>query len=227
MRRFMHRRLSPSMAVALLALFVALSGAGYAAVSSVPGPDGVIHSCYRKSTGSLRVVSPKTRCSKNERALAFNQKGPRGLPGSPGKQGTDGIQGVQGIQGPAGPLTTTLPSGQTLRGWFNFDTVATEAKQIQGADISFDFSLPSAPAVQIVPVGGAKTAQCAGSLSAPSAAPGYLCLYELSMFNVDSIAPCNTAAHCPGADPFGVEIFAQSGGVGRFYVDGTWAVTAP
>ena len=98
----MHRRPPSSMVVALVALFVALGGAGYAAVRSIPGPDGKIHSCYQKTNGNLRVVPAGKRCLKRERALAFNQRGPEGKPGAQGSQGTQGPQGLQGATGAAG-----------------------------------------------------------------------------------------------------------------------------
>jgi hypothetical protein len=149
------------------------------------------------------------------------------LHGARGKNGTNGATGVTGVTGQAGPLTTSLPAGQTLRGWFNLDTVAAAASQINGGSISFGFNLASAPTVQLVPVGGPTTAQCGGSVAAPSAAPGYLCLYESSLTNVASLAVCNSVGTCgPSADSFGGELFANSTAAGRFFADGAWAVTA-
>ena len=149
------------------------------------------------------------------------------LHGARGKNGTNGVTGVTGVTGQAGPLTTSLPAGQTLRGWFNLDTVAAGANQLNGGSISFGFNLASAPTVQIVPVGGPTTAQCGGSVAAPSAAPGYLCLYESSLQNVTSLAVCNSAGTCgPSANSFGGELFVDSTAAGRFFADGAWAVTA-
>ncbi|HET7047473.1 MAG TPA: hypothetical protein VFI54_04310 [Solirubrobacteraceae bacterium] len=236
MGRFFHRRPSASLIVAFAALFVSLAGVGYAATGGIPGSNGVIHSCYQKSHGALRVVPAGRRCRRSEKALAFNQRGPRGFQGArglqgargpQGKQGKQGVQGKQGAQGPAGPLTTTLPHGQTLRGWFNFDTVATGANQIEGGSISFAFQTASAPTVQIIPVGGPKTAACGGSVAHPSAAAGFMCVYESTQSNVASVDICSSAgcAATPGADPFGAEVSVHSAGAGRFSLDGTWAVT--
>jgi hypothetical protein len=233
------------MIVAFAALFVALGGVGYAASGLISGPSGVIHSCYQKTKGNLRIVKAGKPCLKSERALAFNQQGPQGkqglqglqgttgqqgphgTTGQQGLQGTTGQQGQQGATGPAGPLTTALPSGQTLRGSFNLDTVAAGASQINGSAIAFGFSLASAPAAQIIPVGGSTTAQCAGSVAAPSAAAGYLCLYESTKSNLSSLEVCNSGNVCPAANAFGAELFAIATATGRFYVDGTWAVKAP
>lgn len=66
-------------------LAVGAAGGGLA-VASIPSSNGVIHSCYSKSTGSLRVVS-STRCPRGQASLAWNQRGPRGLKGNTGAQG--------------------------------------------------------------------------------------------------------------------------------------------
>lgn len=61
--------------IAALGVLAAV-GVGYAAI---PSGDGVIHSCYNASShpsGQLRVIDQEAgaKCSKNEKALAFNQK---------------------------------------------------------------------------------------------------------------------------------------------------------
>ena len=239
MRRFFHRRPSPALMVAFAALFVSLAGVGYAATGGIPGSNGVIHSCYQKSHGALRVVPAGRRCRRSEKALAFNQRGrrgprgfqgARGLQGAQGKQGRPGVQGRQGLRGavgPAGPLTTTLPHGQTLRGWLNIDTVAAGANQIEGGSISFALQTANAPTVQIIPTGGPTTAACAGSVAHPSAAAGFMCVYESPLSNVASVDICSSAGctATPSADPFGAEVSVHSAGAGRFSLAGTWAVT--
>jgi hypothetical protein len=76
------RGLSPSMAVALLALVIAIGGV---AVASIPGPDGAIQGCYDNSTGALRVIDPGAgrSCAVDETALTWNQQGPQGPKGDP------------------------------------------------------------------------------------------------------------------------------------------------
>lgn len=88
-------RLTYANLMATIALFVALGGGAYAAISSIPGGDGVIHSCYQSKGGGLRVVAAKKKCSRGEHALSWNQVG------RPGRQGNQGIQGVQGVPGPS------------------------------------------------------------------------------------------------------------------------------
>ena len=51
-----------------------LAGTGFA-VAAIPGSDGVIHGCYQKKRGTLRVVKQGKRCKGSEKALAWNQQG--------------------------------------------------------------------------------------------------------------------------------------------------------
>jgi hypothetical protein len=100
----------------------ALLGGGTLAWSavapSIPGPDGVIHSCYNAGgnpSGSLRVIDPATGalCSKNEKSLDFNQTGPQGPQGIQGPQGDQGIQGIPGVDGAQGDPGPVGPTGAT------------------------------------------------------------------------------------------------------------------
>ncbi|MEY2513005.1 MAG: hypothetical protein QOJ89_363 [bacterium] len=108
----MHRRLprrgSITVGAGLAALVVA--GVAYAAI---PGSDGVIHGCYNSGTspsGQLRVIDAAAggKCAKNEKALDFNQQGPKGDKGDPCLSSDPACRGDQGATGPTGP---TGPDG--------------------------------------------------------------------------------------------------------------------
>ena len=117
----MRPRLTYANVAATLALFVALGGGAYAAVSAIPGPDGVIHGCYKKRGGSLRLVPASRKCSRRELAIAFNQTGPRGprgrtvvgRRGATGLTGTTGPKGETGAQGGSGPAGPGMSSFST------------------------------------------------------------------------------------------------------------------
>lgn len=83
--------------IALLALFVALGGTSYAAVKSIVGRDGVIHGCYARKTGALRVVKPSARCHRGESKIAWNN------------DGRPGLRGIAGPEGPRGPAGAAAP----------------------------------------------------------------------------------------------------------------------
>src|ERR1035437_6180067 len=95
--------LSYANAMSSIAVFMVLGGGAYAAVSSIPGPGGVIQGCYQKNKGTLRVIKPGQKCAKSsEVALSWNQKGVPGAPGAAGAVGATGAAGAAGAAGGAG-----------------------------------------------------------------------------------------------------------------------------
>jgi hypothetical protein len=64
-------------------LAIALSGIAYA---TIPDSNGVIHGCYQKTTGSLRVIDTDVgqSCTPSEKTLSWNKEGPPGPSGPPG-----------------------------------------------------------------------------------------------------------------------------------------------
>jgi hypothetical protein len=79
-------------ALAIVGTLLAVGGIAYA---TIPDGGGVIHGCYQKNQGSLRIIDTGTSqtCSSSESPLNWSQTGP---------QGQQGPQGVQGPQGPSG-----------------------------------------------------------------------------------------------------------------------------
>jgi hypothetical protein len=92
--------------VAALIAIVAIAAAS-AAFAAIPGGGGVIHGCYDKQSGLVRVTDTATNkpkaCTTSESALDWNQQGPQGIQGVAGPQGATGAQGPAGPQGPDGP----------------------------------------------------------------------------------------------------------------------------
>lgn len=93
-RRTRLRAPSPSMAVAITALIVALGGTAYA---TIPAGDGTINGCYQKQDGQLRVVDTAADCRAREVPIAWSQRGPKGDPGPQGETGPAGPQGPPGV----------------------------------------------------------------------------------------------------------------------------------
>lgn len=83
--------------------------------ATIPDTKGVIHACYSKSGGSLRVFDDSvTNCNANETSLSWNvmgPAGPAGLQGPPGPTGPAGAQGTPGATGPAGMAGPSGPAG--------------------------------------------------------------------------------------------------------------------
>jgi hypothetical protein len=110
--------------LAVLAM-LAVTGIAYA---TIPDDNGVIHGCYAKSGGALRVIDAGvTNCTKSETSLNWNVKGATGPVGPQGPQGAQGLQGPQGPagpQGPQGPQGAQGPSGLSHGYFASADNVA-------------------------------------------------------------------------------------------------------
>lgn len=90
---------------ALLALFFALAGGSFAAVSSITGSSGVIKGCVAKKGGALRVVK-SGKCKKGESAVSWNKAGENGAGGATGAAGATGATGAAGAAGADGSSAT-------------------------------------------------------------------------------------------------------------------------
>src|SRR5688572_25702571 len=112
--RSLKRRPSSVLVVAALGVLAGLAGV---AVAAIPDSSGVIHGCYARVTGNLRVVDSAQKCRKSERAIQWNQKGPSGPVGPPGPAGPPG-----GANESVGPLFLADGQRATLaqRGPFTF-----------------------------------------------------------------------------------------------------------
>jgi hypothetical protein len=95
-----------TIAASVVGLGAIAAGIAYA---TIPDASGVIHSCYKKDTGNMRVINTASRiknnrsCTGDEAALNFNRTGPPGPPGARGNDGTNGTNGAKGDTGPPGP----------------------------------------------------------------------------------------------------------------------------
>jgi hypothetical protein len=112
------RHLTYANVAATLALVIAFGGGAYAAVTTIPGSNKVIHGCYAKRGGALRLVAAGHKCAKREHAISFNQQGPRGIAGLTGPSGPPGPTGTpdpsQFVHGTA--TVTTFPVQEALNG---------------------------------------------------------------------------------------------------------------
>ena len=141
---------------------------------------------------------------------------------------------------PEEPVKTSLPSGETITGFYSLGGSATAGNQSFMSEIDFSIPLDAAPSVEIIEKGEDPTDNCPGTASAPTAMPGFLCVYEGSdgagLFTSTnrqdgSVATRNFAvaiiAGSNGATANGATISALSIDAGFVKSAGTWAVTAP
>ena len=99
-----------------LVLALVVGGAVFAVATavqaSIPDASGVIHSCYKTNTGSLRVIdSPGSACGSSEKPLNWSQRGPTGPTGPAGPSFGDGkfSEAIVGLITCAGNEVLTLP----------------------------------------------------------------------------------------------------------------------
>ena len=104
----------------LLALILgaAVFGVVSAVQAAIPDSSGVIHGCYQKNVGNLRVIdsSAGDSCRPSEIGISWSQTGPQGPTGATGPAGPAGATGPKGdtgATGPAGPAGATGPKGDT------------------------------------------------------------------------------------------------------------------
>jgi hypothetical protein len=140
--RLIRRHLSYANVASTLALVFAMGGGAYAALS--PVHDGVIHTCFRRSDGALRVVRAGARCGRRERPLAFNQRGPVGARGATGARGSVGKTGATGKTGRTGgsgrsvtSATLGVGNGSCPSGGSSFSTVSGTTFACNGVATSF------------------------------------------------------------------------------------------
>jgi hypothetical protein len=120
-----------------------------------------------------------------------------------------------------------------MTGLFNIDGYEVAGGEL-GTGISFPFELSAPPAAAIeVPFGGINPdpTHCPGSPDSPTAAPGYLCVYDRGAVNAQ--AGCQTdlciadvSSHGTTSN-FGAQIWTVAKATGHVAVVGSWAVTAP
>ena len=216
------------MVVALVALVFSLAGTGVAAryliTSSAQVKNGVLNGADVRNS-SLTGADVKNR-SLTAADFSGSVQGPAGAAGPAGPQGAQGPKGDRGVS-----AWETIPSGVTVTGSEATATPVggTDALHIQTVDLGArapaaltDATVNvAAPAPTLFKPDG--DASCAGSVAAPTAPPGKVCVYLESSANVEDI---EGAAQAAGADlSFNVRLRSTTTGPTRWSL--TWAYTAP
>lgn len=217
-----RRRPSPALIVAIVALVVACAGTAIAA-------NLITSSEIKNGTIKKQDLSAK---------LKKSLKGKRGPQGPPGEQGDPGEQGPPGLSGLSGG---TIPSGTTVTGgWGGRYIAALAGTQTNSYLLTYSFPLPAPVrltdaqvqfgAGTASPVGDADPA-CSGSVAAPTAPAGMVCIYSndgardnstLTGFKL-SAAQANTDADAHGFTVRMINVNTP----GTMRAEGTWAYTAP
>ncbi len=214
-------------AVLLLAVLAAAPQAGAA----------TYYACAKKN-GSARIYTKKPKCRRGESKLSWNSPGPagkngkNGSNGASGKNGTNGPNGAKGENGAPGGFFGVLPSGKTMSGTYAAQGATGQQYRVS---VSFLLSLPTAPnasQIHYIKVGEAIPSGCTGgTVAAPAAAPGNLCIFEGvasagNDANRGEVNPINDEAPNLSMPVFGFAVYASCT-TAPCVIEGTWAVTAP
>jgi hypothetical protein len=99
----------PVAAVGVLAM-------GGVAFAAIPDSNGVIHGCFKKAGGNLRVVDSASNCDKqSESSIDWNSTGPQGAPGISGYQIVTKEQPESAL-GFFGSVSVNCPTGKKVLG---------------------------------------------------------------------------------------------------------------
>jgi hypothetical protein len=241
--------------VAILALVFAMVGGAYAANNTATaskakaGPRG-----KTGKTGPAGATGPAGPAGP---AGAKGDKGDAGSPGAPGTPGesvtvtkltgtqcegqpgakfTVGAQEAKACNGKPGltGFTETLPSEKTETGTFFAEAGVAAKEEVVHTAISFPIPLTkpatSGQAAHAEYVATTPTANCPGSAEAPTAEPGYFCVYSFHEFeeNVAAASFLNIENFTQStfASRFGDVLSLESHEAGTVRATGSWAVTA-
>lgn len=242
MRSWISRRTSPATMVAVIALVFAMAGGAYAAKRYVITSTNQISPKVLKALAGK--AAPKGASGAAGAQGAAGVQGPGGAQGASGSQGSAGPKGEQGERGSEGPrglkgepgqtgFTDKLPSGKTETGTWTVGAFGLSKPANVVASISFPIPLATGGEAVLLneaeTEAGAGTSGCTGTLAAPTAPKGKLCIYTWFEDNEQlSFAP-------EVKTPEGESTFQTSGSYILFAVNagghanasGVWAVTAP
>jgi Collagen triple helix repeat (20 copies) len=180
------------------------------------GSSATTEVCNGKSVTVTALPAAQLQCEERGGAL-LKQEG--------SSAATEVCNGKEGSPWTAGG---TLPSNSTETGAYVVGPT-TEEQFLSRAAISFNIPLSSAVQLERIELGGAATAHCPGSREAPSAEPGFLCLYEGPSNGLEFetwINPENNEGEEVGTVGVLLKYVVEAGEIAaKAY--GVWAVTAP
>ena len=213
---FPRRLPSPSTLLALAALVMATTGSAIAAKHYL--------------ITSTKQIKPSVLTQLKGKRGPRGLQGPQGLQGATGTAGAAGTNGTNGTNGSDGLGLTedqTLPSGKTETGSY---VLKLNNNADQGAvALPMRPKLPAEmdPAHVNTTTSGTPTTHCTGTATAPTAEPGYLCIYETSRANMTTLGIFKIdKSSGNGVGVHGASIYYSATAAGAL-VQAVWAVTAP
>jgi hypothetical protein len=239
-RRAAGRHLTYANVLATAAMFIALGGGAYAALTGIPDPQGVFHACVDTTTGALRIVKTSSSCRgartvrrghkrvhlAAELPVAWNQAGQKGAKGDPGQPGQSGPTGAAGRS-----ALTPLRSGETETGLWGMGFQPAAINDVWRPYAAFPIPLPAdLDSNHVIYVPGASATNCPG---VGQAVPGYLCIYQQRLQGSvnqpvsGNIENPDNPIGAVGAGAYGFAIYLVANGTTKVDISGLYSVTAP
>jgi Collagen triple helix repeat (20 copies) len=239
-RKRMH--LSPSAAIATLALVFAMSGGAYAAsryvITSTKQISPKVLKALQGKAGKAGASGPAGAQGPAGAVGAKGETGATGKEGLAGKEGAPGKNGENGKEGSPWTDGGTLPSKKTETGVWVVAGTPFHFSFLEAAEASLSFNIPlqnALPegAVHVIAAGangaGGGTCPTTSSVSQPEAEPGNLCIFESTRkVNAGSIitqAPETGENEAAGKTGTVVLVDPETAEE-QLVASGTWAVTA-
>ena len=136
----------------------------------------VIHACVLRTTAALRIIDANKSCSRNERAIQWDQIGPAG---PAGPAGFAGPAGPTGLAGPAGPAGLRDPLGQPARPDRRARRVTpARHRQFGSSPVRIAFAAETTKSWLVLFARAARPTERSARLPAPQQ-PGYVCVGDL------------------------------------------------
>jgi hypothetical protein len=248
---FRRVRITPSTAIAVLALIFAATGGAFAATGNTGNSDsGASHAqtaavaAKAKPKAKTGPRGPAGPAGKNGAPGATGPAGPTGPVGPAGSVGATGPAGVAGVQGEKGTAGTpgqtgatgpkgepgepwtpnnTLPAGATLKGQFAVAQSVTGLTPLSTA-VSFGIPLATAATAHYIKPGETPPTGCSGTAQAPVAEEGNLCVFAEEETDIVQTFP--EVPHVEGTLTVGFILKAIAKEAGFSEINGAWAVTA-
>ena len=94
----MKRRYKTLLAALALGAVAAVAAGIARSTTAEPIPDanGVIHACYKRPIGEVKIVYSAANCGPGQEPIQWSQSGPQGAKGDPGPEGPHGPPGAAG-----------------------------------------------------------------------------------------------------------------------------------
>jgi len=227
--------------MATIAVFLALAGGSFALAALSKHSVGT-KQLKNKAVGSKQLKGKAVTSAKlgglsvsNSKIAAAAVTGDKIAASAVGNgQIADGAVTRGKVADSAIPFLGTLRSGQTLRGFFQFQNWASAVGQNTAEGETFQFPLTNPPTGEVVDARlnpAASSAHCSGigggNSQTPNADPGFLCIYVTGSVNTAA-----TPLFDPTVTRLGFTLSANAAAAGptppfQYGVNGLWAVTAP